>query len=139
MPCLEITLPDTDIATRKKLASALTAALAASTRFDADIFGIRFLSYGAGEAAVGGVLSEDSERPYVHFLLYCPRISRTTKQKLIADLTATFIAVTGRETWIPVIHISEHPYDNIGVDGRLLSDSHEECAKRAFYYDTPRD
>lgn len=135
MPCLEITLPETDIDTQKRLAETLTAAFASNTPFEAEIFRIRFIPYAAGQAAVGG----DSERPYVHFLLYCPRINRTTKQRLVAALTETFITVTGNKAWMPVIHISEHPYDNIAVNGKLLSDTYEECANRAFYYKMPRD
>ena len=39
----------------------------------------------------------------------------------------------------PVIHIQEHPYDNVGVDGELLSDLFPELVKRKFDYPLDRD
>lgn len=140
MPCLEITLPKTDHKTKEKIALMLTEAFASSTSLGADIFGIRFSEYAPGEAAIGGKLvSEMSDRPYLHFLLYCPRLKRSVKQNVVAALSEAFTSATEKERWIPTIHISEHPYDNIGVGGKLLTDAFEECAKRTFYYELPKD
>ncbi|MFH2203475.1 MAG: tautomerase family protein [Elusimicrobiota bacterium] len=140
MPCLEITLPKTDRETKAKLADCLTEAFASSTLFGKEIFGVRFFEYGPGEAAVGGRLVDGDEKsPYLHALLYCPRITRSTKQKLAEALTEAFVRGTGREDWRPVIHICEHPYDNVAVEGRVLSEAFEECAKKSFYYELPKD
>ncbi len=140
MPSLEITLPRTEVQKKEKLAAELTKVFDESTKFGAEIFGIYFNEYEQGSAASGGVLCEKiSDRPYLHMLLYCPRISRVTKQKLVESFSSVFTTVLGNEEWKPVIHICEHPYDNIGVNGKLLSDSYEECAKSEFYYELPRE
>lgn len=76
-----------------------------------------------------------STTPYLHMILYSPRLRRSVKQKLVHTLTAAFMDVIGNPEWKPVIHITEHPYDNVGVDGQLLSDTYEECANAEFYYD----
>jgi phenylpyruvate tautomerase PptA (4-oxalocrotonate tautomerase family) len=134
-------MPKIDSTTKERLASALTEAFAQSTPFGADIFGIRFFEYEPGTTAVGGRIqaAAGTENPYLHFLLYCPRIKRTTKQKIATSLTQAFTLATGRSTWLPVIHICEHPYDNVVVNGKLLSDAYEECAKRSFYYELPKE
>lgn len=36
--------------------------------------------------------------------------------------------------WLPVIHLCEHPFDNVGVESEFLSDKHDECGKARFYY-----
>ncbi len=71
-------------------------------------------------------------RPYIHFLLYCPKLKRSSKQKLASSLTDAFTKAIGDETQKPIIHICEHPYDNVVVDGQLLSDRYAECANRKF-------
>jgi phenylpyruvate tautomerase PptA (4-oxalocrotonate tautomerase family) len=133
MPCLEITMPAADMSVKQELASALTGAFCSATGHAAEIFGIRFFEYGKGQTAIGGEL--DGENPYIHFLLYCPRLSRASKQSLASSLTEVYCKITGNQAWKPVIHICEHPYDNVVVEGRLLSDAYEECANRPFYYD----
>ena len=140
MPCLEISMPKTDIRTKKRLAEKLTTSFATVSNFDAEIFGIRFLEYENNSASSGGKLCDGSENsPYLHFVLYCPKITRTTKKKLAESLTSAFIEAVENISWKPVIHICEHPYDNVVVDGQLLSDAFEECAERKFYYDLPKD
>ncbi|KAA3632079.1 MAG: hypothetical protein DWP97_11715 [Calditrichaeota bacterium] len=136
MPCLEISMPEVDRQTKEKLTDALTTVFAQTTKFGAEIFGIRFHEYKEGQSASGGnVWDGRSGRPYLHMLLYIPRINRETKQKLVARFTDAMIETVGKESWMPVIHICEHPYDNVGVEGKLLSDSYEACAKSKFYYD----
>ena len=136
MPCLEISLPKIDIGTKEKLTHALTKVFAESTKFGAEIFGIRYHEYEAGQSASGGVVWDGrSGRPYLHMLLYIPRINRAMKQMLVEKFSTSFVETVGKENWIPVIHICEHPYDNVGVEGKLLSDQYDACAKSKFYYD----
>lgn len=140
MPCLEIAMPKVDANTKVQLAEKLTEAFASVTGFPAEIFGINFKEYEQGAASSGGALWNGGEsRPYLHFLLYSPRLKRSVKQKLVAALSATFTDCVGRAHWLPVIHLCEHPYDNVGVEGKLLSDSYDECAKSRFYFELPDD
>lgn len=140
MPCLEVAMPKTDEKTKELLSLKLTEAFANVTKFGSDIFAIHYCEYLAGEVAIGGKLWHNkNSKPYLHMLLYCPRLSRTTKQDLVSALTRAFMEATENPEWKPVIHISEHPYDNVGIDGKLLSDTFEECKKRKFYYELPND
>ena len=140
MPCLEITMPTVDAETRARLAARLTDAFDETTSFGRDIFGISFNHYEPGAAAVGGKLwNGEPDQPYLHLLLYSPRLGRSVKQKLVASLTAAFTEAVERPDWRPVIHLCEHPYDNVGVAGKLLCDSYEQCANSPFYYDLPKD
>lgn len=139
MPCLEMSIPKLDRKTKEQLAALVTEAFASSTLFPAEIFEIRFFECSSGEAAIGGKLVDHDQHPYIHFVLYCPRIARKAKQKLVVSMTEAFTRATARPDWKPIIHISEHPYDNVGIEGKLLSDAYEECAKRSFYYELPKD
>lgn len=141
MPCLEMTIPKQDTETKRRLAAALTDAFERATPFGREIFGIRFHEYESGETAVGGVLGTDRERgrPYLHFVLYCPRVSRKAKQAIVASFTTAYTDTIGDPLMKPIMHICEHPYDNVGVDGALLSDSYEACASSEFYYPVPKD
>ncbi len=136
MPCLEISMPKVDAEIKEKLTDALTNAFADSTKFGAEIFGIRYHEYDAGQSASGGIVWDgQSGRPYLHMLLYIPRINRATKQILVEKFSQVFVETIGKENWLPIMHICEHPYDNVGVEGKLLSDQYEACAKSKFYYD----
>lgn len=136
MPCLEIVIPGVDPKIKEVLAERLTKAFAESTKFPTDIFGIRFIEYKPGETASGGKMWDGkSGRPYIHFLLYCPRIDRKAKQDLVKSFTKAYTDCIENTEWKPVIHICEHPYDNVGVEGELLSDTYKECAKSQFYYE----
>ena len=140
MPCLEIAMPKVDTQTKAQLADRLTEAFATVSGFPAEIFGVNFKEYEPGAASSGGHLWDGGDsRPYLHFLLYSPRLKRSVKQKLVTTLSATFADCVGHAHWIPVIHLCEHPYDNVGVDGKLLSDCYDECAKSRFYYELPND
>lgn len=75
----------------------------------------------------------------MHFLLYCPRIDRIAKQNIVKNFTQAYTDCIGKPDWKPVIHICEHFYDNVGVEGELLSDTYEECAKSKYYYELNRD
>ena len=136
MPCLEIVIPEVDQETKVKLVSELTDAFAASTKFPPEIFGIHFMEYKPGETASGGKIWDGKTGvPYLHFLLYCPRIDRTVKQDVVKSFTKAYTNCIGNRDWKPIIHICEYPYDNVGVGGELLSDAYEEYAKIKFYYE----
>lgn len=136
MPCLEISMPRVDVATKEQFSDALTNVFTDSTKFGAEIFGIRYHEYDAEQASSGGnVWDGRSGRPYLHMLLYIPRIDRATKQMLDERFSQAFVEVIDKENWLPVIHICEHPYDNVGVEGKLLFDQYDACAKSKFYYD----
>ena len=140
MPCLEISMPRADRKKKELLSAQLTEAFASATGFDAGIFGIRYLEYKEGEVASGGTIWDgQAGRPYLHMLLHCPRLTRTVKQKVVDTFSAVFTKCLSEPDWKPVIHICEHPYDNVGVEGKLLSDSYEACANSKYYYDLPRD
>ncbi len=136
MPCLEISIPTVDKETRRHLARSLTDAFVSTTGFGAEIFGVRFLEYEPGKASSAGELWDGGDgRPYLHFLLYCPRLRKEVKAQVVEALTAAYTEGVGKPEWKPVIHIAEHPYDNVGVGGKILSDAYDECANRKFYYE----
>jgi phenylpyruvate tautomerase PptA (4-oxalocrotonate tautomerase family) len=134
MPSIAINLPQTDRRTRAALAEALTKAFSSATGFEPEILDVFFHEYSAGQAAHGGALVEDLGRGGpVHVLICCPRIARGKKQAVAQNLTSALRAATGWDV-DPVVHISEHPYDNVVVNGKLLSDAFEECRRIPFYY-----
>ncbi|MEK7692512.1 MAG: hypothetical protein AAB425_15975 [Bdellovibrionota bacterium] len=140
MPCIELSLPKVDRKTKAAIAAELTEAFCSATGHSAEILGVRFFEYDTDAAAIGGKLCGDSlVNPYLHMVVYCPRLRRSIKQKMGAALVEALVSGSQRSEWIPVIHICEHPYDNVVVNGKLLSDANEECAKRRFYYDLPTD
>lgn len=134
MPCLEVTMPKVDAATRTALAAELTAAFDQATGLCADILGVAFREYDQGEAAQGGKLWDGTGSPFLHILVYCPRIRRNAKQQVAKGLTQAFVSCLGNPDWLPVIHIAEHAYDNVVVNGQLLSDMDPDCTKLDFYY-----
>ena len=139
MPCLEISMPTQTAEVRRDLANRLTDIFEKVTPFNREIFGILFHEYQPGSAAIGGEMDVVVGHPYLHLLFYCPRISRSAKQKLVEGWTRSFAKAVGHADWQPVIHICEHPYENVGVEGALLSDAYPECAERPFYNDLPSD
>lgn len=140
MPCVEISLPKVNREIKEALATELTEAFSSSTGHPAEIFGLRFFEYEHEAAASGGKLfMGENSAPYLHMLVYCPRLKRSTKEKMGAALTDAFVRATKKSNWVPVIHICEHPYDNVVVGGKLLSNAYEECGKRSYYYELPKD
>jgi len=117
MPCLEVSMPRTDQETKRLLTARLTEAFTSCTDFSAHSLGIRYWEYNLGEAANEG------------------RLWNGQKQKLIEALTSAFVECVGKPDWKPVIFLSEYPYDNVGVDGRPISQGFEEYAGKRFYYD----
>lgn len=140
MPCIELSLPKVSQEIRAALAAELTHAFCATTGHSAEIFGIRFFEYEDDLASKNGKLCHSlTSIPYLHMVVYCPRLKRSAKQKMGAALTLAFTKAVDRTDWAPTIHICEHPYDNVVVGGKLLSDAYESCAKRSFYYELPKD
>ena len=140
MPCLEISVPKLIFETKKQLAMKLTDAFVTCTGMPADIFGIRFYDYDAGMTANGGQLWDGwGGKPYHHFVLYCGRIHRNVKKKLIESFSKAYVDCIGRPDWKPVIFICELPYDNIGVGGKTLSERDMKFAESKFYYDLPKE
>jgi len=65
-----------------------------------------------------------------HIIVYCPRLEREKKIACVAALTKAFERATGHSAELLTIHIEEHSYDNIGVAGKLLTESFPELAER---------
>ena len=135
MPCLDFISPELTDAQKQNITTGLTDAFADITGFEREIFGIHFVTYGERGAAQGGVLWDgEMGNPLVHLLFYSPRFKRDIKQRIVYEFTRIVKSVVGDPEWKPVIHLNEHPYDNVGVDGELLSDRYEELPTRKFYY-----
>ncbi len=123
MPCLEISVPKLDQNKKEILAAKLTKVMAETTQLPIEIFGIRFFEYDVGESSNAGKLWDGKNgKPYHHFKLYICRLKAEIKKKLIAVLTDTYIEIIGDLNWKPVIFIIETPYENIGVEGKPLSE-----------------
>ena len=139
MPCLEITLPKSTLQLRAQLCARMTDLVENAAGFEREIFRVHFNEYEPGEAGTAGKLWDGVEGvPYIHFMLYCPRIKRAVKQKLVEGFMREFAAIVGRPDWVPVVHIAEHPYDNIGGSGTWLA-GRPELQGRQFYFELPKD
>ena len=139
MPFLEVTIPRMDEATRRQLAEKLNLEFIDATGFEDEVLHILFKEYDPAEIAIAGKLWDgNQERPYAQFLLYCPRLRHDVKRAVAAALTNTFTQCISDPNWTPAIYILEFPYDNIAVNGYLLTDTDEELADRPFYYMLPR-
>jgi phenylpyruvate tautomerase PptA (4-oxalocrotonate tautomerase family) len=139
MPCLDISLPKTDFKTKATLMARLTALTEQAAGFKPEIFRISFREYEVGTAGTNGQLWDGEHGvPYVHFVLYSPRLKRSVKRRLIEECSRMFAEIVGHSDWLPVIHIKEHSYDNVGAQGEMLSDR-AELADRKFYYELPKD
>lgn len=128
MPCLEVTLPECERSVKAALADSLTSAFCESTGHDRAIFHVAFHELKPGQSAAGGKLDAGK---YLHLLLYCPRLRRAQKQSVVAGFSAAVRASFGED---PIVHIVEHPYDDVGVNGKLLTDLFPELKNRKFYY-----
>lgn len=133
MPNIDVTMPQVDKAVRIALAKELTSAFSNATGLEAEILGISFREYQPGMAAEGGQIIDDPGEGPVHIQIASPRLARLKKRDAVENLTAAFRQVTDWKS-PPVIHITEHPYDNVGVGGKLLSDVFPELSKIPFYY-----
>ncbi|MCO4783852.1 MAG: tautomerase family protein [Candidatus Cloacimonetes bacterium] len=135
---MEISLPTIELDKKQKLAQYLTNSFESATGISSEIFAIKFNEYKDNECFVGGKVVHNSQvksRPYIHCLLYSPRLNKNVKSKLAKEFTDSFIKVFANIDWWPIIHICEHPYDNVAIEGQLLSDTYEHCKGAKFYYD----
>ncbi len=124
MPCLEVSVPKLTLENKSQLAKSLTEAFVAITGMPADVFGIRFFDYEIGESVNGGKLWDGSSgKPYHHFVLFSGRLQCDVKKKLIESFSQAYTGCIGKPDWKPVIFICELPFDNIGVDGKPLSEA----------------
>ena len=124
MPNLEITAPALDGSVKQKLAVSLDACFRDIAKLD---IGLNICFIQSGDF----VWPQDQD--YLHMVLYAPRLHRDVKQALVEEFTSIFKKLTGLSA--PVIHIDEHSYDNIGVEGQLLSDMVPALRERKFYYE----
>ena len=69
-----------------------------------------------------------------HIEISCPRLTRAAKARVVAGVTEAYCEATGHGADIVVVHVNEHPYDNVGVGGRLLSDAYPELRERPWYH-----
>jgi len=137
MPCLEVTMPRASRERKELLSAILTRAFSEATGFAPEIFSIRYHEYGPGETATAGKIWDGgADAPFLHLVLYCPRLRRSQKKALVAGFTAAFTESRFPASWKPIVHIAEHSYDNVGVEGQLLSDACPELKGRRFYYST---
>lgn len=123
MPSLEISIPRLERDKKELLAKKLTKVMADTTQLPQEAFGIRFFEYDIGETSNNGKLWDGSDgKPYHHFILYIGHMEDDIKKKLISILTETYIEAIGKADWKPVIFICEIPFENIGVEGKPLSE-----------------
>ncbi len=139
MPSLHIVSPVLDPDVKSILARRLTAEFARIAKFEPELFGIHFDGYESGDVAIGGRIWDNVGTPFLHFLLFSPRLKKSVKKEIVSSFTTIFVEVTGHSDWEPVFHLNEHPYDSIGVGGELLSNKYPELSKRSFYYQLPDD
>ena len=133
MPYLELTMPKCDMKAKEKLVDELTKGFCQVMNYPSEIFGIHFREYETGGCAQGGKVWNGEDKPYVTMLFHGPRINRETKEKLIETLTSVFTANT-EDAWNPAIIIFEHPYANIGVEGKPLTSINPALSERKHYY-----
>jgi hypothetical protein len=91
---------------------------------------IHFSVYGPNDLAESGTFSGAR---VAHLVIYCPRLRFDVKRSLASGLTNA-LSEYGIKA---LIHIFEFPYENIAVDGTLLTDADDELASRPFYYVIP--
>ena len=132
MPWMEVTIPKIEGSVREQLASDLNQHFIDATGFEDEILYIRFSEFDPDTAAAGGKLL--AEAAIAHVILYTPRMRFDVKRSVVAGIAAAFQPVSAK----PLIHILEFPYDNIGVDGQLLTDADDELASRPYYFVLPR-
>ena len=132
MPWMEVTIPKTDRQKIEQLLAKLNQEFIDGTGFEDEILYVRFSEFETGTAGASGQISQEPN--FAHVVLYTPRLRFDIKRSVIAGLTRAFEIVSAK----PLIHILEFPYDNIGVEGQLLTDADDELASRPYYYVLPR-
>jgi hypothetical protein len=130
MPWMEVTIPKTDQGARERLHLRLSQEFIDATGFEDETLFVRFSDFDQGDLWESG---NPSGNKAGHVVLYCPRLRFDVKRSLAVGLTSAFEGFGFK----PLIHIVEFPYENIAMDGRLLTDSDDELASRPFYYVIP--
>ena len=130
MPWMEVTIRKIDDSTKEQLLQKLNREFIDATGFEDEVLYVRFSHFDKGEFGESGTLSEGN---IAHIVIYCPRLRFDVKRSLASALTNAFQG-TGIK---PFIHLLEFPYENIAVDGSLLTDADEELSSRPFYYVIP--
>jgi phenylpyruvate tautomerase PptA (4-oxalocrotonate tautomerase family) len=131
MPWMEVTIQKTDSALKQQLIAKLNQEFIDATGFEDEVLYVRFSEFESGDTGASG---QTGGSGYAHIILYCPRMRFDVKRSVVAGLTGALEMIQAK----PLIHILEFPYENIGSDGRLLTDADEELASRPFYYVLPR-
>src|SRR5688572_18998655 len=132
MPWMEVTIPRSDNAIKEQLLARLNQEFIDATGFEDEILYIRFSELDPGSAGAAGRISENES--LAHVILYTPRMRFDVKRSVVAGITKALEIMKAK----PLIHILEFPYDNIGVDGNLLTDVDDELASRPYYFVLPR-
>jgi len=139
MPFLEVTLPKTSPETKRALITRLTDA-AESAGFEREIFRVCVREYEPGDAGRAGVPWDGGEdAPPLHLVLYTPRLPVGMKKAAIEKLSRAFAEALARPEWLPIVHILEYSYDNLGIGGKISWEQHPELKGRRFYNDLPGD
>lgn len=113
MPNLVVDLPRVGREAKAALARALVDAFAEASGFRQDQVAVLVREHDPEDAPLG---------PYLHLALLTPKLRRSTKRRVVGALSAAFAEALGRPDWQPVIHITAHETEDIGLDGALLCD-----------------
>lgn len=133
MPWMEVTMPADVAGVKEQFVARLNQEFIDATGFEDEVLYVRFSEFDPGSAGAGGTISKD--QTFAHVVLYTPRMRFDVKRSVVAGITNAFDQLLKIK---PLIHIMEFPYDNIGVDGQLLTDTDEELASRPYYFVLPR-
>jgi phenylpyruvate tautomerase PptA (4-oxalocrotonate tautomerase family) len=132
MPWMEVTIPKTDQRKKEQLIGALNQEFIDATGFEDEVLYVRFSEVEEGSAGASGKIEQQIQ--FAHVVVFTPRMRFDVKRSVVAGITRALETVSAK----PLIHIVEFPYDNIGVDGQLLTDADEELASRPYYFVLPR-
>lgn len=127
---MEVVIPAALQIPRDQLLAKIQREFVDATGFQDEKLFVRFSEFGQSDLGESGSLSGAN---IAHLVLYCPRLRFDVKRSLASGLTGVFAEHAIR----PLIHIFEFPYENIAVDGTLLTDADDELASRPFYYVIP--
>lgn len=125
MPSLVVDLPQVGDEAKARLATALADAFAEASGFDLAQVDVLVREHARADAPL---------RLFLHLTILTPKLRRSTKRRVVGALTAAFGEALGQPDWQPVIHISEHETENIGLEGALLCD---HVAARPSIYALP--
>jgi len=127
---MEVVLPQIAEIPKDQLLAKIHREFVDATGFEDEKLFVRFSEFGQNDLGESGTLS--GAKP-AHVVAYCPRLRFEVKRSLASGLTNAFVEYEIK----PLIHIFEFPYENIAMDGRLLTDADDELASRPFYYVIP--